>query len=70
MRDLLTTTLLVFAISTYPVTPSLAQTTAASGETQPTSETLAEEGEFVGLTEEELDGCVFVKLVGRYGWEN
>jgi hypothetical protein len=58
VRDLLTTTLLVFAISTYPVTPSLAQTTAASGETQPTSETLAEEAEFVGLTEEELDELV------------
>ena len=58
MRNLLTTTLLVSAIATYPVTPLLAQTTAASGETQVTSEPLVEEAEFVGLTEDELDELV------------
>lgn len=58
MRNLLTTTLLVSAISTYPLAPSLAQTTAASGEAATTSETQGEEAEFVGLTEEELDELV------------
>jgi len=58
VRNLLTTTLLVSAISTYPLAPSLAQTTAASGEAATTSETQGEEAEFVGLTEEELDELV------------
>jgi len=58
VRNLLTTTLLVSAISTYPVTPLYAQTAPATGETQAASETQVEEAEFVGLTEEELDELV------------
>ena len=58
MRNLLTTTLLVSAISTYPLAPLMAQTTAASGEAAATSETQGEEAEFVGLSEEELDELV------------
>jgi hypothetical protein len=65
VRKLLTTTLLVSAISIYPQTPSLAQTTATSVETTATSvetaatgEAQSEEAEFVGLTEEELDELV------------
>ena len=58
MRNLLTTTLLVSAISTYPALPLFAQTATTSSETQTTSETSADEAEFVGLTEEELDELV------------
>ncbi len=58
MRNLLTTTLLVSAISTYPLAPLMAQTTAASGEAATTSETQGEDVEFVGLSEEELDELV------------
>ena len=58
MRNLLTTTLLVSAISTYPLAPLMAQTTATSGEAATTSETQGEEAEFVGLSEEELDELV------------
>ncbi len=55
MRNFLTTSLLIFAISTYPLTPLLAQTATSSEETAATNEAQNEDAEFVGLTEEELD---------------
>jgi hypothetical protein len=58
VRNLSTTTLLISAISTYPLTPLLAQATSASGENAPANETQSEEAEFVGLTEEELDELI------------
>ncbi|MBE9476256.1 MAG: DUF3300 domain-containing protein [Proteobacteria bacterium] len=58
MRNLLITTVLVSALSTYSLVPLLAQTTAASGETATTGAAQSEEAEFAGLTAEELDALV------------
>ena len=55
MRKLLTTTLLVSAIATYPAVPILAQSTSEATEAETDSASQDGDEEFVGLTEEELD---------------